>query len=454
MKLLALLFVVAAFPAFLALLSSPRGKKWAFMALGASPLLYASFNLDGSFLSWPLWQGYTRGLILTIVDPLALAICLRCGRGRPIPPLAWVFAVYLICLLPGLLFVGYFTPALFFFFQALRVTLFFYAVYLATLNGQLLRIAAGLAVAVVASGVISGYQALSGAGQAPGLLGHQNFTGLATNLCIPLLLSLALRTKKRLFWAAVAAGAIGAISGGSRATIGFFAFASVLTILSTVLIKPTGRNWMTAGLCVLGLVAAAPFAIQKFNERGVVDFQVDPERVAFERTAELMIEDHPWGVGLNQYVSVANAGGYFDEAGVRWGIGARSTNVHNVYLLVRTEAGLLGLVGLLVWLLGSFLFAASALFRKTIALRDVSVACGISLVAVALHSQYEWVLLTATPQYIVAMMIGVAAAIGAGSKRPKRKHNKRPTVFGLANRASSAGVLIKPDTHEGQSARS
>lgn len=434
MKLLALLFVLAAFPAFLALLSSPSGKKWAFIALGALPLVYASLNLDGSILSWPFWQGYSKGLIITIIDPLALAICLRCGRGHASPPLVWAFVIYLICLLPGLLFVGNFTPGSFFFFQALRITLFFYAIYLAALSGQLLRIAEGLAIAVIASGLFSGYQALTGAGQAPGLLGHQNSTGLATNLCIPVLLSLGMRTKRRLFFAAVMAGAIGAVAGGSRATIVFFAFAVSLTIFATVLMKPSSRTWMTAGLCALGLLAAAPFAIQKLNERG--DFEVDAERLAFEKTAELIIEDYPWGVGLNQYIGVANAGGYFDQAGVRWGREARSTSVHNVYLLIRAEAGLLGLIGLLTWLCGSLLFAALAMFRTTVALREVSVACGISLLGVALHSQYEWVLLTAAPQYIVAMVMGVAAAIAADSKRSKGIRNRRPAVAASDDRVS------------------
>jgi hypothetical protein len=443
MRILALIIVLAAFPAFMALLASARARKWAFMALGALPILYAPLNLDASFISWPLWPGHARGLSVTMMDPLALAICIRCARGRASPPLLWAFAAYLTCLLPGLLLAGQFTPALFFFFQAMRVTLFFYAVYLAVLDGQLTRIAEGLALAVIASGLVSAYHALSGARQAAGILGHQNLTGFATNLCIPLLLALGLRTKRQLFLAAVAAGAIGAVAGGSRATIVFFAFAVSVTIFVTVLIRPTGRTWAVAGLSALGLAVSAPFAIQKLSERNVAGFQLDPERVAFERTAELMIEDHPWGVGLNQYVSIANISGYFDKAGVRWGYEARSTNVHNAYLLMRAEAGFIGLVGLLVWLLGPIVFAASAIFRKAAALREVSVASGVALVGAALHSQYEWVLVTATPQYLVSMMIGVAAAIAAHSARSNRRRNTR------AAKAGSAPVVPLP-TSEGR----
>ena len=82
MRFFAIIIVLAAFPAFMALLRSKAHRNWAFLALGAMPMLYAPLNLDGSFISWPVWPGHARGLTLTIVDPLALAICLRYARGR------------------------------------------------------------------------------------------------------------------------------------------------------------------------------------------------------------------------------------------------------------------------------------------------------------------------------------------------------------------------------------
>src|SRR5690606_29197581 len=127
----------------------------------------------------------------------ALAICVRYARGRPASPMLWVFAIYLACMLPGLM-AGLFTPALFFVFQIVRIMLFFYAVYLAVMNGQMIRIAQGLAIAVIVSGVISVKEALSGVTQAVGILGHQNLTGLAVNLCVPLLLSFGIRTNRLL----------------------------------------------------------------------------------------------------------------------------------------------------------------------------------------------------------------------------------------------------------------
>jgi len=433
MRLLAIIAVLAAFPGLYWALGFPRARRWIFIAAGALPILYEPLHLGASLVSWALWPGYVRGLSLTIVDAIAVAICLRYGRGRPVPALLWAFVIYIVCLTPSALLASFHVPAVFVLFQVFRVTLFFYAVYLATLNGQLLRIAEGLAIAAMANGAVSAYHSLSGAVQAEGILGHQNLSGMATNLCVPILLALALRTRRPLFIAGVAAAVIGALAGGSRATMILLAMAMLGTLAATMIVRPSGRTILISALALIGLLASAPFAAHKLTERNVAGFDLDPERLAFDRTAELMIKDHPWGAGLNQYVSVANTAGYFDRAGVRWGYDARSTNVHNVYLLVRAEAGLLGLCGLLIWLLSPILLAASCLFRRRLPLREVTIASGFALVGVALHSRYEWVLVTATPQYLVALCIGVIAALSV-----------YPTPTATSNRSKRAPIEYDP----------
>lgn len=440
MRILAIIVVLAAFPAFLALLKSPRYRRWPFVALGALPILYIPLNLDASFISWPLWPGYVRGLLLTIMDPLALAICVRFAPGRAAPGLLWVFAIYFCSCIPSLLLDGYMLPAAFVLFQIVRLTIFFYAVYLAVLNGQLVRIAEGLAIAAIASGAVSGYHALSGAIRAEGILGHQNLSGLATNLCIPVLLALGLSMRRYLFLVAVAAAMIGAVSGGSRATMILLAVTVGGTLAATMIVKPTGRTLTIAALVCVGLVAAVPFAINKLDERNVSGLELDPERVAFERTAELMIADHPWGVGLNQYVTVANEGGYFDRAGVRWGYEARSTSVHNTYLLIHAEAGLLGLCGLLIWLISPILLAGLSLFRKRMVLREVSIASGFALLGVAIHGRYEWVAVTAAPQYLIALQYGIIAALWAYSAG---RHKTEPATAVAFPRSSQRKSLSR-----------
>lgn len=453
MRILAILIILAAFPACHALVRSPHARRWAFVGLGALPMLYVPLNLDASLISWPLWPGHTRGFQLTVVDPLALAICLRWARKHPWPPLLLTYGIYLLCLVPGLLLGRFLSPGLFFVFQVFRVTIFFYAVYLSVLEGQLTRVAEGLALATIASGCVSLYHAHSGVIQAQGILGHQNLSGLATNLCIPLLLALGLRTKRNLLLFAVVAGAIGALAGGSRATMVLLALTMSGTIATTVLLKPSARTAGIGILTAVALAAAAPFAIHKLNERDVAGFELDPERLAFDRTAKLMIKDYPWGVGLDQYVNVANEFGYFDRGGVRWGSGARSTSVHNAYLLTQAEAGLIGLCGFLIWLLGPVLLAAVSFFRSRIALREVSVASGFAIFGAALHSRYEWVLVTATPQYLVALSAGVIAALSAfpsssvqARRKPLPKRPRTGDTAWAAQQGSSGDESTPPST--------
>src|SRR3546814_13622637 len=61
-----------------------------------------------------------------------------------------------------------------------------------------------------------------------------------------------------------------------------------------------------------------------------------------------MWNDHPMGVGANQYVVTANADGYSERAGVTWSYASRSTNVHNMYLLTGAELGWIGLASLIL----------------------------------------------------------------------------------------------------------
>lgn len=424
MKIVALIAILAAFPCFLLLLKSPRTRQWLYILLGALPFLYAPLNLDGSLISWPQWPGHTRGLTLTIVDPLAAAICVRYARNLPRPPYLWCFIFYFCALLPALFFSGQFLPGSFFVFQTLRITVYFYAIYLVVGQGAILQVAYGIATAMIFSGLLSAYQAATGAAKAPGLLDHQNLTGLAINLCTPFVLAIALRSNKLIFAAALGAAAIGAIAGGSRATIVFLGIAIFLTLLIGILSTPSRKVWAFTGFACLMLIFAAPFAIQKLSDRADEGFTIDAERVAFEKAAHLMISDNPMGVGLNQFVGAANVGEYFSRAGVRWGVGARSTSVHNVYLLSRAEGGILGLIGLLTLLSVPPFGAIRAFVKRRGELRDVSMACGLALLLAALHSQYEWVLVTVTPQYLLAAMIGVISSLEMRSRLTEK--TRRP----------------------------
>jgi O-antigen ligase len=220
--------------------------------------------------------------------------------------------------------------------------------------------------------------------------------------------------------------------------------AVITTLIWLVAVRPTNRKSVISAVAVFGLLAASPFALQKLNERfesGAEGFRMDPERLAFERAAGFMIDDHPWGVGINQYVTVANEGGYLDRAGVRWQPEARSTNVHNAYLLTRVEGGLIGLAGFMIWLLTPILFALRMSARNGTPQREISIAASVALAVTAVHSLFEWVVITIVPQYLTASLIGIIAACAYAREAKPRAKALRGRVI------SKVKALRPPDDH-------
>src|SRR6478672_5177037 len=102
MRVLGILLVFSLFPFFMWLLYSRQARNWAIVALGALPILDTPLNLDAALISWSAWPGHTKGLLLTAMDPLALAISFRLKSTQRVPALSWAFLAYFASLIPGL----------------------------------------------------------------------------------------------------------------------------------------------------------------------------------------------------------------------------------------------------------------------------------------------------------------------------------------------------------------
>jgi O-antigen ligase len=162
------------------------------------------------------------------------------------------------------------------------------------------------------------------------------------------------------------------------------------------------------------MAISAPLAIASLSRR----YEVAPvagsyeERQAFERAAWMIVEDHPFGIGPNHYVVVANTGGYSERAGVIWNAGSRAAHVHNVYLVILAETGWLGLASYLWMILGAIFVAFRCAFRFRKDPRgDLILGVGMGLVVVSLHALYEWVLVTSFAQNLLFISIGLIAGL-------------------------------------------
>ena len=123
-----------------------------------------------------------------------------------------------------------------------------------------------------------------------------------------------------------------------------------------------------------------------------------------------MISRHPFGVGANNYVVVANVEGFNAAANVPWE--GWHAIVHNVYLLVAAETGWFGLFAFLFLLIQPMIVAFRCGWRSRRDQRgDLLLGFGVALLTVYIHSLFEWVLISDLSQYLLAIEIGMVAGL-------------------------------------------
>src|SRR5262249_39586605 len=115
------------------------------------------------------------------------------------------------------------------------------------------------------------------------------------------------------------------------------------------------------------------------------------------------------GIGPNHFVQIANMDGYYQNAGV---LSSRGSNVHNVYWLVASETGWLGLITFTVLLVRPLSVTFFCGLRHRGDRRgDLLLGLGVALLVVYIHSFFEWIFLLPDTQYIFAVTVGLVAGL-------------------------------------------
>ncbi|MFA7603253.1 MAG: O-antigen ligase family protein [Novosphingobium sp.] len=435
MHYLASAFVLLAYPVFVAWIkANPRKVHWAYFGLGLLPFTLNSWNLDGALISWPAWPGYVKGLVITLLDSLALAIITTHRKPRGLPPLSGYVIAYMLA---GLLSVAQSNVpmgSLFYPFQLLRVLILMVAVAkIAPDERGLTWLAMGLAAGIGYQAWFCILQKLEGAFQTTGRMGHQNLLGIMAQFVLVLLLAmLAGGSRNRVLMLGVLSSLIVIGLGASRGAVGFSLIGVALFMVLSIVRRPTQRKWQVVGFAALALALTSPLIIQGMSNRFGQIAQaggsggMDAEREAFERAAKAMFADHPMGVGANQYVVVANAEGYSKRAGVIWNWTSRAANVHNTYLLVAAETGWLGLLSFIA-MLGAIILAGwrFAFGNKRDPRGDVVLGCTVTFMTLALHIQYEWVWVLYQSQYTFAIGVGIISGMTRARALERREARRR-----------------------------
>jgi len=267
------------------------------------------------------------------------------------------------------------------------------------------------------------FQVLKHTARPGGNFPHANFLGLAADFAVFANLSLMLGSRRLILpGATVFAGFIIAIFGGSRATMGLFALGVVLTTLFSIHHKKSSRKYAFGGALALGLLVAGPVMLWASSQRTqAMKESSDAERAAMKVAARMIIADHPFGVGANQYVVVANTEGYSSRAGVAWNEDNRAAPVHDTYYLITAELGWMGLIGLLA-MLASFIALGVKSLRRHIPGEIGELAPGLlaTMVLVAIHINFEFVFMDFVLHYLFAVTGGLLVAVAAQTKSPIR----------------------------------
>lgn len=404
MRFLALAVILLSLPILIGFLGHDKKKRdWAVLILGVLMFCTGSLELSASLIAWPAWQGLSKGVILSLIDTIAIALIAtrpkRLNRAQFWPLIA-IFAA------PNLLSVAVAPErqaAMFIVVQIAQMAVFFVA-----LSGELQRPSAirkimqGLSVGML---IQAGYvlsQKAGGAIQAAGTMPHQNILGIIVELAaLPLLAAVLEGERSKLIYAGLFAALIIIAGGGSRGTMLYFAIGAAILLALSLLRRNSVRKWQILGMGALACAVAVPMAMATLSER-FGDTSVttqETERAAFERAARAMASDHWLGVGANNFVSVNNLEGYAARAGLDWAPALRSKPAHNAFLVARAETGWAGEIALIL-LLGGLVFAGLRVgFRmKDVSLFGIPLGCAAAIFVAALHSTYEYAILTMTVQ--------------------------------------------------------
>ncbi len=370
-----------------------------------------------AIISWPGWPGFVKGAEFSAIDVLALAIYFAQPRARQSLPFLLPMGLYFTAVMVSILPAQVPMAATFYAWQLARMFLVYLVVARACSDERVVpSLLTGMALGICFQAFMTAWQRFGlGIVQTGGTIGEKNLLGIMTQFVgIPWFALLLAGQKGRMPYIAPLGTAITSILTVSRAAIGLNALGMALVFILSALRKWTSKKAKIALIGVFALMFLSPLAFSSFEDR----FSTEPtydgydERAAFEAAAKMIIADHPFGVGANNYVVVANVGGYNARAGVATTTGSLSTNVHNTYLLAGAETGYFGLITLIFLFLRPMIVAFRCGWKNRADQRgDLLIGLGVALLTVYIHCYFEWVFLTSLPLYLFAMTTGMVAGL-------------------------------------------
>lgn len=226
--------------------------------------------------------------------------------------------------------------------------------------------------------------------RAMGTLGHPNFLGYYLELNLPVVFGVFLISRKGaiklLSGIALLLGTASLVMSKSRGAWVAYPFAMIMTVFLIY-----GKSLFTrqlfvkiVGIFILATVFSlflAPAIIERFVGK---DYQALAIRMPLNKAALSIIHQYPLvGVGMNNFSEVFK---FYDTTGHSMIFKGFKHVVHNLYLLVATETGILGLIALLsIFAVPFFRTIKVVRFSEDLLLRGIAVGGAMGLWAHLIH---------------------------------------------------------------------
>lgn len=270
-------------------------------------------------------------------------------------------------------------------------------------------------------------------GRARGTLGHPNFLGPFLLFVVPMFIALALTLRHRI-WFLVAlgigiAGTICLVATRSRMPIAIM-FVAILTTMAILVAMKRMSLTRVSGLMAVGaiciILAALPIA-GKIYDRLTGDFSASVEfRVRYNAIALKIWAESPWlGLGLNNFQDqlaryepgLARINAKMEKV-LRKQVNLRtSAPVHNVYLLVLAETGIVGLAAFLFFYCGVIWRGIWAIRRTRGAIQVICIGLTVGLSVQLLQQMVDFSLWYDASIQTVALLWVLLAAAPATMRR-------------------------------------
>jgi hypothetical protein len=411
------------------------------------------YDLVHSYMAifgFPSWPGHIAGAEFSLLDGLALSIYLGTPSNRKPLPFRLSMALYFLATLVSVFQATVPAAAFFYVWQLPRMFLVYAAITRACADPRVpFAIIKGMAIGLIAEASIVLFQRFAlGMLQASGSFSAQNFLGLISHFTVfPVFALLLARRQERLIQVAATAGIIVELFTTSRGTIALAMIGYTLIFAMSALRRWTSRKARIALVAVVTVMVAAPVALSSFQDRfakerenlydNAGDIEKD-ERFLFQKVASMILDDHPWGVGPNHYVIVANqprpdgSPSPNLQAGIPLSENNLLATVHNVYWLIADESGYVGLIAFVFLLLQPLTLAFRCGWRNRGDIRgDLLLGIGVSLLIVYLHSFAEWVFVVFQCQYMFALhcalVVGLSRQLNWGASLNKARLGRDQT---------------------------